>query len=249
MLRTTFTTILFSLLFGGLCLRCTEDFFVDLEPLERELIGVWVATERQDSSSLAAFNGGAQLIWQRNYRKYAGMTLSQEEKVALRLTEVWMNGLDAAVRQGNFRQIDLQLAQLHTTLRELREPYADRHPADLLYEFDDRWNWVEEISHDQMMCLVEWSEFEDAFRFALTSWEGFRSQASRRGGVLFPGIGRAAPAAERTALAVDEELEHFRELLTRGDHTLTTASSEAVRLRFLEYVAVLIDYPKPDINL
>ncbi|WP_104418208.1 hypothetical protein [Neolewinella xylanilytica] len=242
--RLAFPLLLFACLTG-----CTEDFFVDLEPLERDLLGVWVAAERQDTTSLSIFNDRAQLIWRRNGRKFAGMTLSREEQVAIRLTEVWMKGLDEAVEFRNFRQVDHQLAQLHATLRELRAPLVEAHPADQLYAFDDRWGWVEEISHDQLMCLVEWSEYEEAFQAAKTTWRHFRTLAPGHAENLFPGLAATAPEAEITAIAVDAELVLFEDILSLGNHTLTTETCGTVRQRFLDHVAVLIGYPEADITL
>ena len=222
---------------------CTEDFFVDLEPLERELLGVWVAAERADTAVLVDFHAGAQRQWQRTRQRFAGITLSPAERTALRATDLWMAGLDGAVRGQNLPRIRHQLRQLHATVRELRGPVATDHPADLLYTFHEEWGWVSEISHDQMMCLVEWSEFEDAYRAARSTWRRFEGVSPGYHRELFPGYATAAVEAEVSHTALLRELEEFERRLATGNHTLTTQLTEEVERLFFDHLALLIGYP------
>ncbi len=226
-----------------LSVGCSEETFVQLEPLERELLVVWIAAERNDLTVLQSENARAQQSWQKAQKKYAAMPLSPAETDALQVTDRWMSRVDASVKEGKPEQVKEELMRLHHKLRELRAPFYDGHPADYVYVFHEQWMWVEQISHDQMMCLVEWSEYEDAYRFAKGSWSQFRSTAMQQPNVLFPGLHANAAEAEFTGVEVDRELDRFEILLSTGNHTLTTTTTEEVRRRFFDHLAILVGYP------
>ena len=222
---------------------CTEDFFVDTEPLERELLGVWIAAERDDITVLNAYNAEAQDRWQGNRERFADSSLSPAERGALRLTDRWMRELDVAVTTGDLPRVRYQLRELRAAVRELRGPVVADHPADLLYAFDEQWGWVSDISHDQMMCLVEWSEYEDAYREARSTWRRFGGLPLVSHRDLFPGYGDNAGAVEFSRTELDREFAEFERLLERGNHSLTTRTTEEIERRFFDHLALLIGYP------
>ncbi|MBB4079093.1 hypothetical protein GGR28_001710 [Lewinella aquimaris] len=242
MLRTTAVLLLTTLasVSGG---SCTEDQRIDFSPLERQLMIVWIGTEWNHKSVVTAYNSLAQHSWRQLREKYVSLPLTDREKVVVRMFDLWMTGLNASLDNGQSQTVAMHLQHLRNALQDLRPQYGIDHPADVLYDFIRSWEWVEEISHDQMMCLVEWNEYRDAYERAAEKWQESAALTVGYSDHLFPGLTRYSAQAENARVTLSVALVEFGELIQRADHGLMAVPSEEIRDHFFYYLAVITDYP------
>ncbi|CAH1000708.1 hypothetical protein LEM8419_01842 [Neolewinella maritima] len=232
-----------------LLLGCTPDRLQDTAPLEHQLLVAWVALERGDPDVLREYTAAAARSYQRLRSSYSSAELSLAERQGVRLMNLWMQGLQHAVANGEPYRARRQLRQLRDQLSVLRPAYGVDDPADLLYAFDRQWEWVEEISHDQMMCLLEWDEYRDAYRTAYRSWRRFQQLPPVYAERTLPGRMRNSNAAEYAGLQLSRSLDAFDAALHEADHRYMAAASEEVRDHFIQYLSVAVDYPVATVSL
>lgn len=98
-------------------------------------------------------------------------------------------------------------------------------------------------SNDPMMCLLEWTEYEERYELATKSWKEYAAARPRFSDTLFPGYGQNAGDAEAAALAMTNSLDHFATLLKEADHTLAAEPGRLIDDLFFDYLAVVTAYP------
>ena len=229
------------LLLGVLPLACTADHWPDYRPLERQLAVVWVAAELRDEVVLDTYSERALRHW-RSLRKQAG-PLAPAERLALHQLDLWLLGLRNAVAARQYPQVLAQLQRLRYQLGELRKQQGGDDPLDELYGFAREWQWVMEISEDQMMCLLDWPEYVDAYASARQRWTRFQRSAPLRAERTLPGLHRRAAAAERAGVALSAALTAFEEQLARADHAPMAEAGRRVHEHFIAYLRVAVEYP------
>ena len=237
--HTLFSILSLSVLF----ISCTSDGWSDYTPLEHQLLLVWVAADQADSSAVRAYTATAVRSWDRLRSMSGELTSGSDETEALRLMDLWMLGLRNAVANAQANAVRTHLRHLHNQLSGLRPEYGIEDPLDLLYGFDARWEEVEAISHDQLLDLLEWQEYEDAFHRARENWIDFQRYPPGYTERSLPGLTANSGASESAGLELTRALDDFERLLTLADHTEMARASEAVRARFLDYLTVAVDYP------
>jgi hypothetical protein len=224
---------------------CSSDTLVDPAPLEHELMVVWVALERGDTAVQQRYLASARKNWRAFRNTYRSGPLSKEEQGAIFMADLWLLALKAAVDNGHSSGALNHLRRLHRTLSTVRIRTEGEHPVDRLYDFRTDWQWVLEISEDQMMCLLDWPEYADAFRTANKHWQRYQLYPPTYAGTALPGLGRHAERAEHAARALTEELAAFERDLLAANHGPMGAAARAVHSRFIEYLTVAVDYPLP----
>lgn len=228
--------------------NCSADEWRTGTKLERELLIVWVAAHRDDTNVMKDYTLRANQEWADLRNHYDQMPLSIRERQTMRMMDAWMAGLTNAVQYGTPRRVLVHLAQLQQHLRALRPEYGKEHPVDLLYAFDEEWRWVEQVSHDQMMCLLEWHEFGSAFHYADRSYGRYKALPKISADDLLPGLSKQSIAAENAGLALTTALGDFESLLEQADFTPMEAASDQVRAAFIDYLSVAVDYPRGAIS-
>ncbi len=242
----TLTRSLFSfalLLSSVLFVACTNDHWPDYAPLERQLLVVWVAAEKGDYPVMREYTVTATRSWERLRSEPGELLMGPDETEALRLMDLWMLGLRNAVANEQAYGVRTHLRHLHNQLRGLRPEYGIDDPLDLLYGFDARWEEVEETSHDQLMGLLEWQEYEGSFYRAQETWTGFQRYAPGYTERTLPGLTANGAAAEYAGLELTRVLNDFEQLLSLADLAEMAPASEQVRTRFLAYLTVVVGYP------
>ncbi|WP_020570878.1 hypothetical protein [Neolewinella persica] len=222
---------------------CTNDQLVEVAPLERDLLITWIALERGDSTIASSYHQSAQAKWGKLRQKFRLALLTEAEKRSVSLVNLWTNNLNIAFTNNQPQNALVNIQHLQNQLKTLRPRYGIVHPADHLYEFIYSWDQVGETCADQMMCLLEWKEFEALYEQADSQWRSFQKTRPLHHDLVFPGIGNNSTSAEHSALALTQALENFGQLLDEADHTILLAPSEAVKSAFLDYVAVIVAYP------
>lgn len=228
-----------SLYFSG----CTPDQLPQLDKIERQLLVVWVALEKDDPATARTAVTAANRKWNDVRTTFASQLLSRQEMEMLELTDVWLLGLRNAVNSDELHRASRPIHQLQQLMMGLRPQYGVDHPLDLLYAFHAQWDWITEISNDQMLCLLEWGEYELAFREARDLWTRYQSTPYTLSGNILPGRLTHSTDTEFAALHLTEMLDAFEEHLGAADRTVMPAAADRVREGFFAYLATAVDYP------
>lgn len=223
---------------------CTPDQLTEADNLERELLITWVALERNDLRVAQEYNRATQQSWAASHEQYKDVPLTKEQQRSITSIHKWMDNLDFSIRYGQVERAITSIQLIQHEIRSARPRSGQPHPADLLYSFYLDWQEVSEVSHDQMMCLLEWNEFEGLYELADKQWRSYqRSQGLLAADQVFPGLGTNSLQAEQGAVALSQSLDEFAEVLRQGNHTLTQGPCETVNRRFFDYLAVILEYP------
>lgn len=223
---------------------CTTDQLVKADNLERELLITWVALERNDFAVAKSFNQSTQQSWAASREQYKDVPLTASQQRSVTLIHKWMDNLDFCVRYGQRDNALISIQLIQHEIRTVRPRSGQPHPADLLYSFYLDWQEVREVSHDQMMCLLDWNEFEGLYELADKEWHTYQNaQGQHSDGLTFPGLGSNSLQAEQGAVALSKSLDEFAESLREGNHTLTRAPGDKVHRLFIDYLAVILEYP------
>ncbi len=232
------------LLLTLLIYSCTEDQLVEVAPLEHDLLITWIALEKGDSSIVDMYEESAQVKWRRLRQKFRTALLTEEEKQTVGMVNLWMDNLDRAVINDQPEKALVTVLHLQNQLKTLRPRFGIIHPADQLYSFNYSWDRIRETSHDQMMCLLEWKEFVEIYQQAKQQWQDYQKTHPNHSDLVFPGHGNNSAAAESGTLALTRALEDFGQLLEKADHTIMAAPSERVKTTFIDYLAIITNYPE-----
>lgn len=225
---------------------CTEDQLLDMESFERNLMLSWIAVNRKDGQQLSTFNAAAQREWSTIVRSYGNHLMRPELRDAAVRVGFWMPMLNDAVAAVHFPRATMLINLIQNELRVLRSQYGIRQPADDLYDFYFQWQDVVAASNDPMICLLEWSEYEERVDMATRTWQSFITTNPRFSSYLFPGYGRNAQNAEAGGVAISQKLSAFVSLLDQSNHTLAAEPSRKIDTLFFDYLITITAYPEAD---
>lgn len=226
-----------------LLFTCTQDEIAQVGPLEHDLIITWLALEKGDTAITQTYNDRSQKEWLRLRAKFNANLLTGAEKQSVFRVSLWLNNLNSAIEYGQRGKALQSITLLQNELKVLRPRFGIIHPADQLYEFNASWGRVQETCNDQMMCLLEWKEFEELYEQSLDYWKGYQRSHPNYSDAIFPGHGNNSAAAEAAAVALDQALNDFGKLLPASDHTITAGPAADIKAMFLDYLAVIVAYP------
>ena len=215
-----------------------------MQDFERPLLRTWVAVYQQDGEAARTYNAALQQEWAALQNEYGNLANNPEWRQYFRSIDLWREKLDAAIQARNLRQAESRIYQIQDEVSSLRLRYGILSPADPLYDFRRRWDNVIQISHDPLLCLYEWEEFELIVAEAEQAWLDFRAAGPAYYPDLFPtDPARTAELNDRAA-QLASSLAAYRQLLREGDQTLAQEPSRKIRRLFYEYLAILIDFPR-----
>lgn len=240
----------FVLLLGGTLFTtaCTDDQIVDMEQLERNLLLTWIALEREDDARATEYNKATQQNWALIRQQYGSTPMSPSLRQSAGRVNIWMVNLRNAINYGQPERAVVAINLMQNELRALRPQLGVNHPADQLYDFYYQWQDVVAASNDQMLCLLEWTAYEERYELALKSWEAYAAARPHFSDTLFPGYGQNAADSEAAGLAMTRHLEQFGIILEQADHTLAAAPSREIEDLFFDYLAVVTAYPGRSLN-
>ncbi|NJB87681.1 hypothetical protein GGR26_003465 [Lewinella marina] len=228
---------------AGMLFSCSPDQQMDADKLERQLLIVWIATETDDPTVARAATAAALRNWNELRTAYLRVSPTAQERDVLRRIDLWMVGLRNAVDNAPAHRIISHLNQLHNNLGELRPQYGMDHPLDLLYAFSRQWDWVSEISQDQMMCLLEWGEYAVAYQQARNHWDRFQAIPPVYAAGTLPGRLSRSTTTEHAALRLTNALADFERQLAEANHGPMATSAAHVRTEFFHFLAAAVMYP------
>jgi len=175
--------------------------------------------------------------------------LSPSEKQSLTKINLWMNNLKFALAYRQPRKVETALALMRNELMAIRPQYLEHHAADELYLFHEYWAEVVATTHDPMMCLLEWKEYEELVEQAVNQWAVYERSRPHFEDGLFPGYVNNGNLVEERKIALERALAAFQADLSQANHCLMADPSRQIETLYFEYLMAATNYPAPVLRL
>ena len=112
--------------------------------------------------------------WQKVKKQYQGYL--PDEKERLNRVDNWLGDAYFAIDANKPLTAANQLEHVKYEFMELRRKYGVDYYLDGLYEFQDAIALLAEAAEDEMMCLMEWGEYEHLLYQAMDDWQVIRAK-------------------------------------------------------------------------
>ncbi|MCB0587486.1 MAG: hypothetical protein KDD06_19485 [Phaeodactylibacter sp.] len=112
--------------------------------------------------------------WQKVKKQYQGYL--PDEKERLNRVDNWLGDAYFAIDANKPLTAANQLEHVKYEFMELRRKYGVDYYLDGLYEFQDAIALLAEAAEDEMMCLMEWGEYEHLLYQAMDDWQAIRAK-------------------------------------------------------------------------
>jgi hypothetical protein len=112
--------------------------------------------------------------WQKLKKQYQAYL--PEEAEALNRINSWLGDAYYAIDANNMTLAANQLEHVKYEFMELRQKYGVDYYLDDLFNFQDEIGLLSEAAGDELMCLMEWGEYEQLLQRAIKDWQAIRAQ-------------------------------------------------------------------------
>ncbi|MCB0548680.1 MAG: hypothetical protein KDD19_13960 [Phaeodactylibacter sp.] len=112
--------------------------------------------------------------WQKLKKQYQGYL--PEEAESLARINSWLGDAYYAIDANNLLLAANQLEHVKYEFMELRQQYAIEYYLDGLFEFQDAIGLLTEAAEDEMLCLMEWEEYEHLLYKTIAEWQALRKE-------------------------------------------------------------------------
>ena len=112
--------------------------------------------------------------WQKLKKQYQAYL--PEEAEALNRINSWLGDAYYAIDANNLTLAANQLEHVKYEFMELRQKYGVDYYLDNLYNFQDAIGLLSEAAGDELMCHMEWGEYEHLLQKAIEDWQAIRAQ-------------------------------------------------------------------------
>lgn len=168
--------------------------------------------------------------WQQLRKQYEGM-LPEERETFQRIND-WLGDAYYAI-DANYPQVAAnQLEHVKYELADLRDRYGVDYYLDGLYDFEGSLSLLREAANDEMLCFMEWSEYEQLLRETRRSWEKLCAEPFDAALFGFDAQKQSRLREEQQAMA--EALGRFAETVSCADRLEMARSSNALQPAFLK---------------
>ncbi|MCO6476764.1 MAG: hypothetical protein J5I94_09085 [Phaeodactylibacter sp.] len=112
--------------------------------------------------------------WQKMKKQYQGYL--PEEAISLNRINSWLGDAYYAVDANDMALAANQLEHVKYEFMELRRQYGIDYYLDGLFEFQDAIGLLAEAAEDEVMCLMEWGEYEHLLYQTIEDWKAIRKE-------------------------------------------------------------------------
>lgn len=113
--------------------------------------------------------------WQQFNNKYKGLLPDSDDwQESFRKTDAWLSDAYTSIDANAPLESYIFLDHVRYQLMDIREQNEWEYFLDDIWEFEARIDLVEEVAVDQMMCLLDYCEFEDLVDDMNIAWEAIQ---------------------------------------------------------------------------
>jgi hypothetical protein len=195
------------------------DLKQDMVHFDRAFIPVWIYVREGDMAKAKAAVFNLEFRWQQLRGKYQNTVEEDNWQEAFRRVDDWLGDVYYAI-DANQPQLALnQLDHVRYDLQQLRRHYHIDYYLDHLFDFHDELTVLIEAANDNMLCLLEWPEFEELSVSALQHWRNLMTHP------FDAGLYEFTVEEESLFLTYQKEME---EVLVSFSEIVETADREAI---------------------
>lgn len=147
-----------------------SDIRRDMVHFDQAFIPVWLYVREGNMQKAKSAVFAMEFQWQKLRGKFASTVPEPEWQDAFLRVDGWLSDAYFAIDNNASRVAFNQLEYAKYELRELRRAYKIDYYIDHLYQFQDELDVLTEAANDEMLCMMDWQEFEAMSTAALQHW-------------------------------------------------------------------------------
>lgn len=144
----------------------------DMATFDRAFIPVlfYVRHDEMDNARKSVFF--LNHTWQKFNDKYKNLNLEDDNwGEAFRMTDAWLSDAYTSIDSSSSDYAYIFLDHVRYQMIELRKQNNIEYFLDDIWEFEARLDLVEEVAVDQMLCLLDYCEFEEIVEDMNKAWK------------------------------------------------------------------------------
>ena len=168
--------------------------------------------------------------WQKLNKQY--QSYLPQEAEALRRVNAWLGDAYYAIDANNTQIAANQLEHVKYEFREMRRQYGVDYYLDGLYDFQDAIGLLTEVAEDELMCLMEWDEYEHLVYQSIKDWQLIRERPLDA--ALFEFDKKQLRELENKQDAMQMVLDHYAETFSCANRSQLAIASQSLQPAFFE---------------
>ena len=171
--------------------------------------------------------------WQQLENRYGKHLPGDEDwQETFRRVNDWLDEAFRAIDGNCFELAYNQLDHVRYEMMDLRRRHQIDYYLDYLFDFEDTMNEVLEVANDDMLCLMEWNEFESLVHRMNAQWQ--RALRQEIDGELFKLDPLKLRHLQSNQQLVTSELQAFDEAMKTGDQCEVILAGESLRPAYMQ---------------
>lgn len=168
--------------------------------------------------------------WQKLQKKYEGYLPDEAE--ALNRISAWLGDAYYAIDANSPATAANQLEHVKYELMELRRRYGIDYYPDGLYDFQSTIDLLADAAGDELMCRIEWDEYEHLINRAQGAWKAVMEQPFDAGLYEFDETRLGQLKAKQHVM--EEVLVEFAETFSCANRQDLAVASQGLQPAFFE---------------
>lgn len=199
------------------------DLKEDMVHFDQAFIPVWIYAQEGDIAKAKAAVFYLEFRWQQLRGKYQHSVEDENWQEAFRRVNDWLGDVYYAIDANQSEVALSQLDHVRYDLQQLRRFYHVDYYLDHLFDFYDELTVLVEAANDDMLCLLEWPEFEVLSVSTLQHWRNLMTHP------FDAGLYKFSVEEESLFLTYQAEMEKalvsFAEIVETADREAIAAES------------------------
>ncbi|MFK7773122.1 MAG: hypothetical protein AB8F94_13325 [Saprospiraceae bacterium] len=179
--------------------------------------------------------------WQKINRKYKNLNPENDDwQEAFRMTDAWLSDAYFSIDAMQPRDAYIFLDHVRYQMLELRIQNGIDYYLDDVWEFEASLDLVEEVAVDQMLCLLDYSEFEEIVKDLNEQWNIVKK--AKVDGELFDLDADGLIALKNQKKKMQEAIIVFNQAVEEMEGENLAMTATFLRQAYLEYLAGFGDF-------
>lgn len=179
--------------------------------------------------------------WQQFQNSYQDLIPDNDDwKENFRMTDAWLSDAYAAIDANAPEDAYIFLDHVRYQMMDVRTQNKWDYFLDDVWEFEARLDVVEEAAVDQMMCLLEYCEFEDLVRDMNMAWKDVK--VTNKDKNLFEMEEEEIKMFRSKQEEIEDALKHFNIAVAEAEGENLAIAATFLRVAYLDYLSSFGDF-------
>ncbi len=179
--------------------------------------------------------------WQKVNRKYKDLNPGNDDwQEAFRMTDAWLSDAYFSIDAMQPKDAYIFLDHVRYQMMELRGQYDIDYYLDDVWEFEASLDLAEEVAIDQMLCLLDYCEFEDIVKDMNEQWKIV--EKAKVNAELFDLNAEELKVLDNQKKKLQEAIIVFNQAVEEMEGENLAMTATFLRQAYLEYLAGFGDF-------